>query len=68
MLGAQSPRGIPLDLASREMGESVAAALGANQAVSNHKLRALGWRPRYPTYREGIPPTLRELSALDRRI
>ena len=26
-----------------------------NKRVSNAKLRALGWRPIYPTYREGIP-------------
>lgn len=25
-----------------------------NKRVSNQKLRALGWQPRYPTFREGI--------------
>jgi nucleoside-diphosphate-sugar epimerase len=33
----------------------------ANRRVSNTKAKAkLGWRPRYPSYREGLPEALRE--------
>ncbi len=30
----------------------------ANRRISNRKLRALGWEPRYPTFREGLRASL----------
>lgn len=30
----------------------------ANRRISNRKLKALGWQPRFPSYREGIPHAL----------
>lgn len=60
-LGATPPHGLPLDEATTQMGPSVAAALAANQSVSNSKLRGLGWRPRFTNYREGIPPSIRAM-------
>lgn len=35
-----------------------------SKQVSNQKLRALGWQPVYPTYREGYPPLLEEAAGL----
>jgi nucleoside-diphosphate-sugar epimerase len=35
------------------------SARGADRAVSNAKLSATGWRPRYPTYVEGYRSILR---------
>ncbi|MCI4364133.1 MAG: NAD-dependent epimerase/dehydratase family protein [Thermoplasmata archaeon] len=60
-LGAPPPRGVPFARVARELGSGIATALGANQAASNAKLRALGWKPKYPAYRDGLPPVLREL-------
>ncbi len=31
-----------------------------NRRVRNDRLRALGWAPRYPTYREGLAAVLAE--------
>ncbi|MGP8078841.1 MAG: NAD-dependent epimerase/dehydratase family protein [Thermoplasmata archaeon] len=60
-LGESAPGGIPVERAVRDLGPSVASALSANQAVSNGRLCSLGWRPRHPTYRDGIPSALREI-------
>ena len=60
-LHAIKPEGIPLARATNELGRSVATALGSNQAASNRKLRTLGCRPRFPSYRVGVPPTIREM-------
>jgi hypothetical protein len=32
-----------------------------NKRVSNEKLRALGWEPRYPSFREGLTDMLGEI-------
>ncbi|MCI4364356.1 MAG: NAD-dependent epimerase/dehydratase family protein [Thermoplasmata archaeon] len=61
-LGAPLPRGEPFAHVAAELGSGIARALSANQAASNAKLRALGWKPKYPSYRDGIPPVLRELA------
>lgn len=55
------PDGVSLEAAIAEMGEYTAKALAANQAVSSAAVRALGWRPRFPTYREGVPDALRAI-------
>ncbi len=61
--GAPRPQGIAFKEAVREMGKDVATALRANLAASNVKLRSLGWQPKYPTYRDGLPGTIREMLA-----
>jgi nucleoside-diphosphate-sugar epimerase len=62
-VGAPVPQGIAFEEAVRTMGVEVATALRANQAASNAKLRSLGWQPKYPTYRDGLPGTIREILA-----
>jgi nucleoside-diphosphate-sugar epimerase len=54
-LGAPPPWAIPKWLVRLVAGPYGAPAQLANTAITNRKLRALGWSPRYPTYREGIP-------------
>jgi nucleoside-diphosphate-sugar epimerase len=43
------------------VGEDVAHHLEANRRGSNARLRALGWDPRFPDCRIGIPPVLRAM-------
>jgi nucleoside-diphosphate-sugar epimerase len=64
-LGAPTPQGLPFEAAARDFGRGIATALSANQAVSNEKLRSLGWRPRFPSYREGVPVWLGRMSGSD---
>jgi nucleoside-diphosphate-sugar epimerase len=40
---------------------SVGRLLARSQRISNRKLRATGWAPRYSSVREGWPATLREM-------
>ena len=61
LLGAPPPKVMALPEAEAAMGREVARALAANQTASNAKLKGLGWRPRYPTYREGLPTVLRAM-------
>jgi nucleoside-diphosphate-sugar epimerase len=54
-LDAPVPPGIALEILSAEVGPVVAHHLAANRAGSNRRLRDLGWVPRYPDCREGLP-------------
>jgi nucleoside-diphosphate-sugar epimerase len=47
---------VPPDLpfASAELSPMARSFYGENKRVSNARLRALGWVPRYPTYREAL--------------
>ncbi|MGA8275684.1 MAG: NAD(P)-dependent oxidoreductase [Thermoplasmata archaeon] len=60
-IGATSPKSVPEAAAAREMDEVVAHHLAADRPTSNQKLLGLGWRPRFSTYREGVPGVLREI-------
>jgi nucleoside-diphosphate-sugar epimerase len=60
-IGATSPRATTEANGAREMGEAVAHHLAADRPTSNQKLVELGWRPRFSTYREGVPGILREI-------
>lgn len=50
LLGARLPPAGPVNL-NRKRGWT-------NKRVSNEKLRALGWKPRYPSFREGMTEIL----------
>jgi nucleoside-diphosphate-sugar epimerase len=60
-LGRSPPGTLPMDAARREFGEIVAGHLAADRAVSDEKLRSLGWRPRVSHYRDGVPGLLHEM-------
>jgi nucleoside-diphosphate-sugar epimerase len=59
VVGGPTPQGMGYAAAVKIMGGDFARILSANQSCSNAKLRALGWVPRYKTYKEGIPVLLR---------
>ncbi len=59
-LGAPMPRFAPAWTA-RLLG-SVGDVMSRSQRISNRKLRAAGWRPRYPSAREGWPAVVGELA------
>lgn len=58
---APAPAGLPLEEAIRAWGEDIARLNAADRRASNARLRALGWAPSFPSYREGVPPVLRTM-------
>lgn len=62
-LGAPVVRTLSFARAAEEWGEDLARLNAASRPASNRKLRALGWEPRYASYRAGIPRVLEELRA-----
>jgi len=64
-LGVAEPTAIPIDRAAELWGADAARLNAADRAASNARLRGLGWRPRYRSFHEGVPPVLR--SMVDRR-
>src|SRR6266850_3632751 len=61
-LGQAMPRGVSREQAIRERGQVYAEALTCPVDLDLARTRRdLGWRPRYPTSREGLPPALRAL-------
>ena len=54
-IGAPAPHSVPEMVAKMFAGESAVSFMTANTDTSSRKLRAdVGWKPAYPTYREGI--------------
>ncbi len=53
-LGVPAPGTLSWEEAVESFGAVVARHLAAERATSAAKLEALGWRPRFPRYREGI--------------
>ncbi|MBI4025726.1 MAG: SDR family oxidoreductase [Verrucomicrobia bacterium] len=51
-LGRPPPRFQP----DAPLGRGGREGTAANRRISNHRLRAQGWAPRHPSYREGLPP------------
>jgi nucleoside-diphosphate-sugar epimerase len=62
-LGLGAPRRIPAGVARLAAGRHTVTAVTRSARSSNAKLkRELGWAPRYPTAREGVPAALAELA------
>lgn len=61
-IGVPRPTGMPLTQAVKEMGADLTELNSNNQQASNAKLKALGWRPKYPTQAEGLPSVLSEMT------
>jgi nucleoside-diphosphate-sugar epimerase len=62
-LGTGAPRPIPLALARMAVGRHTVTALVRSARSSNERLKQdLGWRPRYPTAREGVPAAVAALA------
>ncbi len=63
-IGTGPPRSVPVWLARRITGAGPVAAVVRLGRTSNGKLKAeLGWQPRYPDSREGIPAAAAALAA-----
>jgi 2-alkyl-3-oxoalkanoate reductase len=57
--GAKPPRHLPRWLARIAAGEAIAAMMTEIRGASNAKAkRELGWRPAYPSWREGFAAVL----------
>jgi nucleoside-diphosphate-sugar epimerase len=57
-LGRARPGSMTMEDAIRQHGEPTARHLAANQAVSNAKLKGIGWAPRVARAREGVPAVI----------
>ena len=63
-LGLGPPRRIPAGLARLVAGRDPVITVTRSAKTSNARLkRELGWAPRYPTAREGVPAVVAELGA-----
>jgi nucleoside-diphosphate-sugar epimerase len=63
-LGVGPPRRIPAWVARLAAGSSAVTAVVRSARTSNAKLkRELGWAPRYPSARDGVPATVAALRA-----
>lgn len=59
-MGRRRPGSVPAVLAGLVAGRGAVDALQDSVRLRNGKIRArLGWAPRYPTYRDGIPGVVR---------
>ncbi|HVS29255.1 MAG TPA: NAD(P)-dependent oxidoreductase [Solirubrobacteraceae bacterium] len=66
-LGLGKPRRVPVALARLAAGRHAVAAVVRSARSSNAKIkRELGWSPRFPTAREGIPDAIATLRASER--
>lgn len=62
-LGVARPETESIEEAAKRWGEPTARHLAANQALSNAKIKTLGWRPKYPRYRLAMPEVVREIGS-----
>ena len=53
-LGAKPPLRVPTWLAKLFAGDAVGMALGMRGASNAKAKRELGWKPRYPSWRQGF--------------
>lgn len=53
-VGAKPPRHLPVWLGRLVVGQAGVEVMTQMRGMSNAGLRELGWRPQYPTYREGF--------------
>ncbi|MFB3072890.1 MAG: NAD-dependent epimerase/dehydratase family protein, partial [bacterium] len=61
-MGRPPVKSLPKWVGAMVAGGVVAEALTMNCKVRNRKAKELlGWRPKYPTYREGIPAAIAEI-------
>ena len=60
-LGRPPPGRVEPEDAAHRFGPLIARQLSARRAAQADRLRALGWRPRFPRYPEGVRAVLRAL-------
>lgn len=63
-LGVGKPRRIPVPVAKRMAGEDPVKAVLRSAKTSNDRIkRELGWAPRYPNARNGVPDAVNRITA-----
>jgi len=62
-LHVPGPSSLPTAEAAQLWGADLTRLNSADRGASNGRLRSLGWVPRYPTFRDGLPPILRAMRA-----
>ena len=66
LMNQKRPRSIPGFVIRLVLGNDFYAILRMNCRVSNAKAKELlGWKPRYPSYRDGLPVTIEEMKEKD---
>jgi 2-alkyl-3-oxoalkanoate reductase len=65
-LGVARPSGLSMERAAQLWGRELAQLNAADRPASNAALRALGWTPRHPSFRDGVPPLLRSMQGRTR--
>jgi nucleoside-diphosphate-sugar epimerase len=65
LMGVKAPRRVPAVIAGLVGGRVAVEAMSFDAHTDNSALTASGFKFRYPSPREGLPPTLAELGALD---
>lgn len=58
LLHVHPPTRIPLFVARLALGTELVESVTASVKCRNNQLRTLGWKPGYPSYREGLPAIL----------
>ena len=67
-VGARPPRRLPVALARLLVGSATVGSLTTSTRVRNQRLKdELGWRPVYPTYREGYREVIAEARMKEER-
>jgi len=64
LMGAKRPRRVPAAVAAMVGGRAAAEAMTFDARADNSALLESGFELRYPSPREGLPPTLDELGEL----
>lgn len=63
-MGKKNVKNLPIFLANLFAGKTVVESLTINCKASNNKIKEeLGWNMQFPTYKDGIPYTLRKINS-----
>ena len=63
LMGRKKPASTPDFIIKFILGNDIYDVIKMNCKVSNHKAkRLLGWKPAYPSYKEGLEITIEEMA------
>lgn len=64
LMGVKKPGKIPGFIIKMVLGKDMYKIIKMNCKVSNHKAKKLlGWQPQFPSYKEGLKETIREINS-----
>ena len=65
LMGKKTPGKIPGFVIRLVLGKDFYEVVNTNCKVSNQKAKKLlGWKPQYPSYQDGLYPTIKEMEHL----